>query len=40
VIGSDGFLTGFSAPGGLALKTTLLELEGIPVVENRVEIKS
>jgi methylated-DNA-[protein]-cysteine S-methyltransferase len=40
VIGSDGFLTGFSAPGGLALKTTLLELEGIPVEKNRVKTKS
>jgi methylated-DNA-[protein]-cysteine S-methyltransferase len=40
VIGSDGFLTGFSAPGGLALKTTLLELEGIPVENNRVKTKS
>jgi methylated-DNA-[protein]-cysteine S-methyltransferase len=36
VVGSDGRLTGFSAPGGLALKTTLLELEGIPVEKNRV----
>jgi len=40
VIGSNGFLTGFSAPGGLALKTALLELEGIPVEKNRVKIKS
>jgi methylated-DNA-[protein]-cysteine S-methyltransferase len=40
VVGSDGFLTGFSAPGGLALKTTLLELEGIPVEKNRVKTKS
>lgn len=40
VIGSDGFLTGFSAPGGLALKTTLLELEGIPVEKNRVKTQS
>jgi methylated-DNA-[protein]-cysteine S-methyltransferase len=40
VIGSDGFLTGFSAPGGLALKTALLELEGIPVEKNRVKTKS
>jgi len=40
VIGSDGFLTGFSAPGGLALKTALLELEGVPVEKNRVKTKS
>jgi len=39
VIGSNGFLTGFSAPGGLALKTALLELEGIPVEKNRVTIQ-
>jgi len=40
VVGSDGRLTGFSAPGGLALKTTLLELEGIPVEKNRLKTKS
>jgi methylated-DNA-[protein]-cysteine S-methyltransferase len=40
VVGSDGHLTGFSAPGGLALKTTLLELEGITVVNNKVMIQS
>jgi methylated-DNA-[protein]-cysteine S-methyltransferase len=40
VIGSDGHLTGFSAPGGLALKANLLKLEGIPVEENRIMIKS
>jgi methylated-DNA-[protein]-cysteine S-methyltransferase len=39
VIGSNGFLTGFSAPGGLALKTALLELEGIPVEKNRVMLQ-
>ena len=39
VVGSNGFLTGFSAPGGLALKTALLELEGIPVEKNRVMIQ-
>jgi methylated-DNA-[protein]-cysteine S-methyltransferase len=37
VVGSDGRLTGFSAPGGLALKSRLLELEGIAVDQNRVE---
>jgi methylated-DNA-[protein]-cysteine S-methyltransferase len=36
VVGSDGRLTGFSAPGGLALKSRLLEFEGIPVDKNRV----
>jgi len=39
VVGSDGRLTGFSAPGGLALKASLLELEGIPVEKNRVVFK-
>jgi methylated-DNA-[protein]-cysteine S-methyltransferase len=39
VVGSDGRLTGFSAPGGLVLKTTLLELEGISVEKNRVKTK-
>lgn len=36
VVGSDGFLTGFSAPGGLELKACLLNLEGIPVVNKKV----
>lgn len=36
VVGSDGFLTGFSAPGGLELKASLLNLEGIPVVNKKV----
>jgi methylated-DNA-[protein]-cysteine S-methyltransferase len=40
VIGSDGRLTGFSAPGGLALKANLLKLEGIPVGKDRIMIKS
>jgi len=35
VVGSDGRLTGFSAPGGLALKEKLLKLEGIPVKKGR-----
>ena len=36
VVGSDGRLTGFSAPGGLALKASLLKLEGLPVEKDRV----
>lgn len=36
IVGSDGRLTGFSSPGGLALKARLLELEGIAVEEGRV----
>lgn len=38
IVGSDGWLTGFSAPGGLSLKTALLKLEGIPVYRGRVPI--
>jgi methylated-DNA-[protein]-cysteine S-methyltransferase len=30
VVGADGRLTGFSAPGGLATKRRMLELEGAP----------
>lgn len=30
VLGADGRLTGFSAPGGLATKRRMLELEGTP----------
>jgi len=30
VIAADGKLTGFSAPGGLAVKRRMLELEGVP----------
>ena len=30
VVGADGKLTGFSAPGGLATKRKMLELEGAP----------
>jgi methylated-DNA-[protein]-cysteine S-methyltransferase len=30
VVGADGKLTGFSAPGGLATKRRMLELEGTP----------
>jgi len=36
VVGSDGHLTGFSAPGGLALKARLLDFEGIKMVNNKV----
>jgi methylated-DNA-[protein]-cysteine S-methyltransferase len=36
IVGSDGRLTGFSAPGGLALKEELLKLEGIEVEKGRV----
>jgi len=39
VVGCDGRLTGFSAPGGLTLKASLLKLEGIPVEKNRVILK-
>lgn len=39
VVGCDGRLTGFSAPGGLALKSRLLELEGIPVENNCVRLR-
>jgi methylated-DNA-[protein]-cysteine S-methyltransferase len=39
VVGKDGRLTGFSAPGGLALKSELLRLEGIPVEKNKVGIR-
>ena len=30
VVGANGKLTGFSAPGGLATKRRMLELEGVP----------
>ena len=30
VVAADGKLTGFSAPGGLATKRRMLELEGAP----------
>lgn len=39
IVGSDGRLTGFSAPGGLPLKAALLKLEGIPVRKGRVRIE-
>ncbi len=40
IVGSSGSLTGFSAPGGLDLKASLLKLEGIPVQGKKVKIKS
>ncbi len=40
IVGSDGRLTGFSAPGGLNLKAMLLKLEGIAVEEHRVKFKA
>jgi methylated-DNA-[protein]-cysteine S-methyltransferase len=36
VVGSDGSLTGFSAPGGLDLKAVLLKLEGVPTERGKV----
>jgi len=38
IVGSDGRLTGFSAPGGLDLKAELLILEGIPVEKGRAKL--
>jgi methylated-DNA-[protein]-cysteine S-methyltransferase len=38
VVGSNGFLTGFSAPGGLDLKALLLRLEGIPTEQGKVPV--
>ncbi len=38
IVGSDGRLTGFSAPGGLKLKAELLRLEGVPVEEGRARL--
>jgi O-6-methylguanine DNA methyltransferase len=40
IVGSDGRLTGFSAPGGLALKEELLKLEGVSVVKGKAQINS
>ena len=37
VVGSDGFLTGFSALGGLSLKARLLRHEGVSVSEGKVQ---
>ncbi len=36
IVGTNGHLTGFSAPGGLDLKASLLELEGIPTEQGKV----
>lgn len=38
IVGSNGRLTGFSAPGGLDLKAELLKLEGIPVEKGKVQL--
>jgi len=38
VIGSDGHLGGFAAPGSTATKLKLLRLEGIAVKQGRVEL--
>jgi len=38
IVGSDGRLTGFSAPGGLDLKASLLKLEGIPTEQGKVRV--
>ena len=40
IVGSDGRLTGFSAPGGLDLKASLLKLEGIPTEQGKVQVGS
>jgi methylated-DNA-[protein]-cysteine S-methyltransferase len=40
IVGSDGRLTGFSAPGGLELKAELLKLEGIPVEKGKVKLNA
>jgi methylated-DNA-[protein]-cysteine S-methyltransferase len=37
IVGSDGRLTGFSAPGGLDLKASLLNLEGIPAQQGKIQ---
>ncbi len=39
VVGSDGLLTGFSAPGGLPLKASLLQLEGVPTERGRIPLE-
>jgi O-6-methylguanine DNA methyltransferase len=40
IVGSDGRLTGFSAPGGLDLKAELLKLEGIAVEKGKVKVNA
>jgi methylated-DNA-[protein]-cysteine S-methyltransferase len=40
IVGSDGRLTGFSAPGGLDLKAELLRLEGVAVEKGKVKLNS
>jgi len=38
VVMSDGRVGGYSAPGGLARKEELLKIDGISVVEGRVDL--
>jgi O-6-methylguanine DNA methyltransferase len=40
IVGSDGRLTGFSAPGGLELKAELLRLEGVLVEKGKVRLNA
>jgi O-6-methylguanine DNA methyltransferase len=40
IVGSDGRLTGFSAPGGLDLKAELLKLEGVAVEKGKVKLNA
>ena len=40
IVGSNGRLTGFSAPGGLDMKAELLRLEGVAVEEGKVKLNS
>lgn len=40
IVGSDGRLTGFSAPGGLDLKEKLLRLEGVSVKNGRAKLSA
>jgi methylated-DNA-[protein]-cysteine S-methyltransferase len=40
IVGSNGRLTGFSAPGGLNLKAELLKLEGVTVEKGKVKFNS
>jgi methylated-DNA-[protein]-cysteine S-methyltransferase len=37
IVGSDGRLTGFSAPGGLDLKAELLKMEGVSVEKGKTK---
>lgn len=40
VVGADGSLHGFSAPGGLDSKARLLRLEGVEIVDGRVHFNA